>query len=72
MGLNPALGMDFCPRSMYVILLCVGRGLATSWSPTQGVVPYVVKVVREPAVGSNVAQVHNWTVELCERKTKTL
>jgi hypothetical protein len=27
--------------SLYIVLSCVGRGLATSWSLVQGVLPYV-------------------------------
>jgi hypothetical protein len=40
-GSNSAQGMDVCPLSLCVVLSCVGRGLATSWSLVQGVLPYV-------------------------------
>jgi hypothetical protein len=32
--------MDVCPR-FCVVLSCVGRGLASGWSPGQGVIPNV-------------------------------
>jgi hypothetical protein len=32
-GSNPAQGMDVCPRFFCVVLSCVGRGLASVWSP---------------------------------------
>jgi hypothetical protein len=40
---NPAWGMDVCPWSLYVVLSCAGRDLATSWSLVQGVLWYVLK-----------------------------
>jgi hypothetical protein len=36
-GSNPIWGMD-----VYVHLYCVGSGLATGWSPVQGVLPCIV------------------------------
>jgi hypothetical protein len=37
-GSNPTQGMDVCLRLFYVyVVLCLGRGLATGWSPVQGV-----------------------------------
>jgi hypothetical protein len=37
-GSNPTRGMNVCVRLFCVcIVLCVGRGLATVWSPVQGV-----------------------------------
>jgi hypothetical protein len=41
-GTNPTQVMDICVRLFYVcVVLCVGSGLATSWSPVQGVLPTV-------------------------------
>jgi hypothetical protein len=40
-GSNPAQGIDVCPLSFCIVLSFVGRGLATSWSLVQGVLPYV-------------------------------
>jgi hypothetical protein len=37
-GSNPASGMDVC-LCFCVVLSCVGRGLASGWSPGQGVLP---------------------------------
>jgi hypothetical protein len=34
-------GAWMCPRFFYVVLSCVGRGLASGWSPVQGVLPTV-------------------------------
>jgi hypothetical protein len=31
--------MDVCPRFSVFVLSCVGRGLASGWSPVQGVLP---------------------------------
>jgi hypothetical protein len=36
---NTTQGMDVCLRLFYV---CAGGGLATSWSPVQGVLPTVL------------------------------
>jgi hypothetical protein len=33
--------MDVCLRFFCVVLSCVGRGLASGWSPVQGVLPIV-------------------------------
>jgi hypothetical protein len=38
-GSNPAQGMDVCLR---LFCVCVGSGLATGWSPVQGVLPTVL------------------------------
>jgi hypothetical protein len=39
-GSNPTLGVDVCMRLFCVcVALCVGSGLATGWSPVQGVLP---------------------------------
>jgi hypothetical protein len=42
-GSNPTQDMDvWCMRLFCVcVVLCLGRGLATSWSPVQGVLPSV-------------------------------
>jgi hypothetical protein len=43
-GLNPIQGMDVwwvCAFFCVCVVLCLGRGLATSWSPVQGVLPSV-------------------------------
>jgi hypothetical protein len=44
-GSNSALGMNvWCVRLFCVcVVLCVGRGLATGWSPVQGVLPTVYR-----------------------------
>jgi hypothetical protein len=45
MGSNPNRGMDICVRLFGVsVVLCVGSGLATGWSPAQGVLPTVCKI----------------------------
>jgi hypothetical protein len=36
-GSTPTRGMDVCVR----VVLCVSSGLATGWSPVQGVLPTV-------------------------------
>jgi hypothetical protein len=42
---NPTGGMDICVRLFCVfVVLCVGRGLATCWSPVQGVIPIVYRL----------------------------
>jgi hypothetical protein len=44
-GLNPTRHMDVCVCLFYVsVVLCVDSGLATGWSPTQGVRPTVYKI----------------------------
>jgi hypothetical protein len=43
-GSNPARGMCVCIRLFCVcVVLCVGNGLATGWSPFQGVLPTVYR-----------------------------
>jgi hypothetical protein len=37
-GSNPTQGMDVC------VVLCVSSGLATSWSPVEGVLPNVYRI----------------------------
>jgi hypothetical protein len=42
---NPTQGMDVYVRLFCVcIVLCVGSGLATGWSPVQGVLPTVYRI----------------------------
>jgi hypothetical protein len=51
MGTNPTRGMDVCVRLFYVcVVLYVGSGLATGWSPVQGVLPtvYRIKKLKKP------------------------
>jgi hypothetical protein len=44
-GSNPTQGMDVCVRLFCVcVVLCVGSGLATGWSPVQGVLPTVYRI----------------------------
>jgi hypothetical protein len=44
-GLNPTRGMDICVRLFcFCAVLCVSRGLATDWSPVQGVLPTVYRI----------------------------
>jgi hypothetical protein len=41
---NPTRGMDVCVSLLCVcVVLCVGSGLATGWSPVRGVLPAVYK-----------------------------
>jgi hypothetical protein len=44
-GSNPTRGMDVCVRLFCVyVVLCAGSGLATDWSPFQGVQPAVYRI----------------------------
>jgi hypothetical protein len=43
-GSNLARGMDLCVCLFCVYVLCVGSGLATSWSPVQGVLLTVYRI----------------------------
>jgi hypothetical protein len=44
-GSNPIRGKDVCLRFFCVcIVLCVRSGLATGWSPIQGVLPTILKI----------------------------
>jgi hypothetical protein len=44
-GSNPTQGMDVCVRLFCVcVVLCIGSGLATGWSPVQGVLPTVYRI----------------------------
>jgi hypothetical protein len=44
-GSNPTQGMDLCMRLFCVCaVLGVGSGLATGWSPVQGVLPTVYRI----------------------------
>jgi hypothetical protein len=40
-GFESPLGHGCLSSSVFVVLSCVGRDLATSWSLVQGVLPYV-------------------------------
>jgi hypothetical protein len=44
-GSNPTQGMEVCVVYIYSVCLvmCVGRGLETGWSPVQGVLPTVYR-----------------------------
>jgi hypothetical protein len=43
-GSNPSRGMDVCPHLFCVcVVLCLGSGLATGWSPLQGALPTVYR-----------------------------
>jgi hypothetical protein len=44
-GSNPTRGIDICMRLFYVcVILYVGSGLATGWSPVQGVLPNLYRM----------------------------
>jgi hypothetical protein len=44
-GSNPNRGVDICVRLFYVcVILCSGSGLATVWTPLQGVLPTVYRI----------------------------
>jgi hypothetical protein len=44
-GSNTTWGMDVCVRLFCVcVVLCVGSGFATGWSPVQGVLPTVYRI----------------------------
>jgi hypothetical protein len=45
-GSNPAQDMDVCIMCIYCVcvVLCVGSGLPTGWSPVKGVLPAVYRV----------------------------
>jgi hypothetical protein len=44
-GSNPSQDMNVCLRLFCVcVILCVGIGLATGWSPVQGVLPTVYRI----------------------------
>jgi hypothetical protein len=44
-GSNPTQGMDVYERLFcFCFVLCVGIGLATGWSPVQGILPSVYKI----------------------------
>jgi hypothetical protein len=44
LGSNLTRGMDICVRLFCIyVVLCVGSGLATGWSPVQGVLPPVYR-----------------------------
>jgi hypothetical protein len=44
-GSNPTWEMDVSVRLFCIcVVLCIGRGLATGWSPAQGVLPNVYRI----------------------------
>jgi hypothetical protein len=44
-GSNPNWGMDVCVHLFCVcVVLCAGSGLATGWSPVQGILPTVCRL----------------------------
>jgi hypothetical protein len=46
-GSNPTQGIDICVRLFCVcVVLCVGSGLATGWSPARGVLPSVYRITK--------------------------
>jgi hypothetical protein len=56
-GLNPTQGMDAFVRLFCVcVILCVSNGLATGWSPAQGVLATVYKIKKETVVAAKVQQ----------------
>jgi hypothetical protein len=52
---NPIRGADVCVSPVFV-LSCVGSGLATGWSPSQGVLPTVYKIQISELINSEWAQ----------------
>jgi hypothetical protein len=54
-GSNATRGMNVCVYSVFV-LPCVGSGLATGWSPVQGVLPTVCKIHISELTNSGWAQ----------------
>jgi hypothetical protein len=47
MGSNLTQGMDVCERlSCIYVVLCIGSGLVTDWSPVQGFLPTVYRIKR--------------------------
>jgi hypothetical protein len=45
LGSNPTRGIDVCMCVYSVcVVLCVGNGLATEWSPFQGVLPTLYRI----------------------------
>jgi hypothetical protein len=54
-GSNPNQGTDVC-----AFILCVGSGLATSWSPVQGVLPIVYRIETEKAAKVQQRTVEPW------------
>jgi hypothetical protein len=57
--LNPTWGMDVCVCLFCVCaVLCAGRGLATGWSPIQGVLPTVYRIKKV----EKTAKAQQWAV----------
>jgi hypothetical protein len=55
-GSTPTPGMNVCFHSLFVFYY-VGSGLATGWSPVQGVLPTVYKIQVSELISSELAQV---------------
>jgi hypothetical protein len=60
-GSNPTRGMDVCVR---LFCVCVGSGLATGWSPFQGVLPTVLGLI-------NWSEAKRFTDVLCSKAGAT-
>jgi hypothetical protein len=59
---NPTRGMDVCVRLFgFCVVLCVGSGLATGWSPVQGVLTYLLTYGTEPFLRSRQLCSHSRT-----------
>jgi hypothetical protein len=69
------LGLE-CLSSLYVVLPSAGRGLAASGPLVQGILPYVVKLIRDPKRVGGVKimrdQVRKWTAGLYEKQKKQI
>jgi hypothetical protein len=77
-GSNTTRGMDVCVR-LFCVVPCVGSGLATGWSPIQGVLPTVYRIKklkkrrrvniereRERELLSSADVCQNWETELAK------
>jgi hypothetical protein len=64
-GSNPTQGMDVCLPLFYVcVVLCIGSGLATGWSPVQGVLLNVYRIKKlKKRPRSNKRTVQSWERE---------
>jgi hypothetical protein len=61
--------MDIYVRLFYVyVILCVGRGLATGWSPIQGALPNVYRITKlkkRPDPTKGCRTIDEWMNWLC-------